>query len=743
MIDFAKRLEKIKITLDFETQSRAPLKKIGAYEYSMDPSTIVTCLGFKSNKFPQCPLFKYPQMQRPWAEFPEAFKKLFTSWTPDPNVVFSGHNATFEQCIYNNVLVKRFGWPAIPIHKWRCTAAKAASVAIPRNLADAGAVMRLSVQKDFEGHRVMMKLCKPTAAFVKWEKQDLKYISRGQDALSREHELSRPPEFWTPETAPEDFETLYKYCKIDVRSEEKLDESLPDLIPTEQALWFLDQKINLRGVQVDMPTVNKIAAIMASESKIMGKELDALTMGLVSSGNARNAILDFLTLEGLELPDLKAKTVEDFLTNGKATGDAKKLLEIRRALSKASTAKYKKFQECAASDGRARDLFMYHAASTGRWGGKNVQPQNFPRGIIKNIEEAIYRINTCNLLDLKLLYGENLMPLFSSVLRGMFIASPGHELFVEDLSAIECRVLWWLADHQEGLQFFRDGIDPYVVMAAAIFKKSILEITDDERQVGKAAVLGCGFQMAGKKFMTAAWDVYRARVTLELAKIAVSIYREKHYPVTELWDNYQNAAIFAIENKGRKYRAGKCLFFVENSFLWIELPSGRRLAYKDPSVAFAKTVVMHLEDDTIYASTATMYKDALAKGYKKINEFQSKRIYYWATNHKAKKIDCVIPKWTRESTYGGKLAENITQAVARDILAGAIVRAEKAEFKVAMHSHDELVSEALKGKFKTVLDSKGNRYCPEYRDIMETVPAWADGLPLKSGGWVGTRYKKG
>ncbi len=731
----------IKITTDFETISRAPLKKCGAYEYSLDPSTIASCLAFKASNSPKTHLLKYAQMQLPWSKQPENLRRQWQAWIDDPNVIFSAHNAFFEQCIYNNILVKRLGWPAIRLNKWRCTAAKAASVAIPRNLADAGAVMKLRIQKDYEGHRVMLKLCKPTARFVAYKKEYDKFMKRGHVDLA--NALDVPAEFWTPETAPEDFETLYKYCIIDVEAEEQLDETLPDLSPFEQNLWFLDQKINMRGVAVDMPLVNKIVGIMQSESKIMGKELDVLTMGLVSSGNARNQILDFLTLEGLELPDLKAKTVDDFLKNGKATGDAKKLLEIRRALSKASTAKYQKFQLCAASDGRVRDLLLYCAASTKRWGGRNVQPQNFPRGVIKDIFEAIDRIKTCSLEDLKMLYGQNLMPLFSSVLRGMFIATPGKELFVEDLNAIETRVLWWLAGHTEGLQIFYDGRDPYKEMAAKIYKKSILEINDDERQVGKAAVLGCGYQMGGKKFVSSAWDVYRAHVNLEMAKVAVSVYRETHYPVTEFWENCQNACIFAIENKGKKYRVGHLLFYVKDDFLRIQFTDGDFISYREPSITWTKTLILNKDDDTIYASTPEVYRDAIEKGYKKTGEFNSKKIRYYATNHKAKKIDCVIPKWSREATYGGKIVENIVQWVSRKVLAQAIVNAEAEGFDVLMHSHDELVSEAPLNKFKKETDSKGVTYSPVYREIMERLPIWGEGLPLKSGGWVGTRYKKG
>ena len=730
----------IKVTVDFETQCELNLKKVGSYEYSMHESCKVMCLAFKRNDRHQSPfLFNMAQMNRIYADFSLEFRSFWQFAIKQTNTVFSAHNAYFEQCIYNNVLVRRFGWPEIPVTKWRCTAAKAAASALPRNLADAGAVMRTSTQKDYEGHRVMMKLCKPTSAWKAWV-EARKEIADGRHVGEKKRKIAAKPEplkFYTPETNPGEFETLYKYCKIDVLAEEKLDAALPDLTAKEQELWFIDQKINLRGVAVDMPLVNRISNIMAAEAKVMVKELDILTMGLVTSGNARDAILDFLSIEGLELPNLRAGTVEEFLKNGLATGDNKKVLEIRQALAKSSTAKYKKFIERAATDGRVRDTVLYWGAQrTGRWAGKGVQPQNFPRGlkeITDYIFEAIARVQTCSVEELKLLYGENLMPLFASVLRGMFIASPGHDLFVEDYSAIECRVLWWLAGHDEGLNMFRDGRDPYKEMAAKIFKKPIWEVTDPERQVGKAAVLGCGYQMGNRKFVTSAWDVYRAKVNSDMAKVAVSVYREVHWPVVEMWEAYQTAVVSAMYSPNKIFRVGRVCFFRKDRFLKIRLPSGRDLSFADPKLVVEPTYKLEKGDEVTYASSPGNLEIALREGFKTVGKFDTTRFTYYEVNQMAKKVDCVIPKWALERTYGGKLVEGVTQAIARDILAESIVRVENVGFKVLMHSHDELVSEAPKGIFTG----------EDYKKIMEVLPAWADGLPLKSGGWVGDRYKKG
>lgn len=719
-----------KVTIDFETQSEVNLKKAGAAEYAAHVSTRAMCLGVKLDTWKAPWLFDFPTMQMNFKRLPYSFRATWVKWIANPEFVFSGHNAFFEQCIYHFVLQRRLGWPAIPVRKWRCTAAKAAAVAIPRNLADAGAVMRTTTQKDFEGHRVMMKLCKPTKAWANWVKKPV-----GEE----------PFKFYTPETASEDFQTLYHYCKIDVVSEELLDAALPDLTPTEQKIWEADQRMNMRGIAVDLPLVNKISNIMDDEARTMNKELDVLTMGLVASGGARDAILDFLLLEGVELPDLRAKTVDDFLANGKMSGDAAALLKIRRALSKSSTAKYAMFKLRAASDGRVRDLLMYHAASTGRWGGKGIQPQNFPRGVIKDTEEAIARIMSESVDDLKMLYGENLMPLFSSVLRGMFIPTPNFNMYVEDYNAIEARVLHWLAGYEDGLEMFRQGIDPYKALAATMFKKSILEVTDEERQVGKAAELGCGYQMGAKKFVTSAWDVYRAKVDLPLAKIAVSTYRDTHSEVVELWKNYENACIFATENPGKRYRVGRVVFQMKGRFLQIILPSGRPLSYCDPLIKNDQTLRFEkgMGDDYDAIYVVEKYEGEILgseigrrlklNGYRCGLAFHSKKFTYMAVNQKARKEECPIPKWVRERSYGGKITENIVQAVSRDILAEAFVRVEKAGYAPLMHSHDELVSEAPVGSRAS---SEG------YRALMEELPEWADGLPLKASGWMGPRYAK-
>lgn len=661
-----------RLTLDFETQSRCDLKKAGAWKYSLDPTTKPTCLAFKARGDARIHFLDYYLVNKPWNEIPVPFQVLWCDFIK-AGYEISAHNIFFDAAIYFNILVKRYGWPVINRSRFRCTAAKAAACALPRNLEGAGSAMRLHIQKDKVGYLAMIKSCKPTKDNV----------------------------LLTPAEAPEIFETLYKYCKIDVLAEESLDIVLPDLIFSEQQIHHVDQLMNSRGIAVDIGAVNKITDIMAVEDKIKRRELDKTTMGLVASPGARKAILDFLALDGIILPDLKAKTVGDILEEGKITGDAKTLLLLRKALSKTSTKKYQAFQNRCCPDGRVRDVLLYHGASTGRWGGTGVQPQNFPRGAIKglNIEAAIADIMECDVPTLKLLYGENLSILFSAVLRGMFIPTKGMELFVADFAKIEVAVLWWLADHDYGLELLKSGRDPYIALAETIFRVPYDEVNEDQRALGKASILMCGFQAGAKRFRDTARDIYGLILSEKQAQLAVDSYREVHEPVRNLWYTYQMAAIEAVENRSL-VKINHCEFSVKKfgsmNFLVVVLPSGRPLYYCDPSIVWV---------DTDFG--------------------KRKQLQYWAVNSLSK-------KWNQERTYGGKLTENIVQATARDLLAPAMLRLETAGYQMLLTVHDEVIAECSIGKGDI----------DEFISILCEVPEWGTGMPIEAKGFTALRYRK-
>lgn len=704
-------MKKKRVTHDFETRSACDLKHSGAYKYSLDPTTRPTCLAFKIHGEPTIYFLDFHMIGRKWPELPEKLRNLWSRLIAD-GYEFSAHNSLFERSVYDNVLVRRYGWPEIPPLKRRCTAAKAAACALPRNLEGAGSALNLSVQKDKRGYVAMMATCKPTKAWTAWAKRK---------------DEAEPKMFLEPEDSPEAseiFKTLYTYCKYDVLTEEALDDRLPDLNSIEQEVWHLNQEINWRGVQVDIPTVRKIISIMETESSKKLKELDGLTMGLVTKPGARKSILEFLALDGVELPDIKAQTVADALKGGKLNPDMKRLLELRKALSKSSTKKYQAFEKRANEDGRVRDLILYHGASTGRDSGTGIQIQNFPRGLIK-VDKArpyapVENVIECDHETLKLLYGEDLSILFSALLRNMIQASPGRELFAADFSKIEVAVCWWAAGNAPGLAVLRSGKDPYKYQAAANTGKTYEEIGDegDERQLAKAQILGCQFGMGWKKFQSTAWDQYRLKLTDEQSKLAVKNYREANAAVPELWKAYEENAVLAIENPGSRFMAGGCAFFVADGFLWIELPSKRRLAYANPQLAW-RMREFEVEDKVENADgTVTVTTRTETRGPYKTIEF-------YAVNSKTK-------KWGLERTWGGTLTENCIQAIARDLMMSALVRLEKAGYRALFAVHDEGVCEKKIGEGSV----------EEFVKIMCLKPRWAAGLPVEAKGWAGPRYKK-
>jgi DNA polymerase bacteriophage-type len=691
-----------KITMDFETRSMCELKKAGAYKYSLDPSTAPTCLALKEHGVNTVYFLDFEKINTPWAKLPGKFKVLWQSWLND-GYLFCAHNAFFETCIYKNILVARLGWPDIPFRRFRCTAAKAAAYRLPRALGDAGMALELKIQKDKRGYLAMMATCKPTKRYNAWLKACAE-VKAGKRVGKKKQEIAAgppPPVFLEPEADPTTWDTLYTYCKFDVRSEEELDETLPDLLPLEQEIWFFNQQLNWRGLRFDVELVKKIIAIMSVEEKRHLEELDELTLGLIRKPGAVKSILEFLENEGVELPNLRAKTVDDQLKEVFMGDRAKHLLELRKVLSKTSTKKYQSFLARANADGRCRDILLYNGAGTGRDTGTGVQPHNFPRGLLKAVKgEPYFHVNNvvdCAADELKLLYGQDSVGiLFSAILRNMIIPSEGKKLFVGDFSKIEVAVLWWLCRNEVGLKILRAGKDPYKYQAAYNLGVAYEDIGDDsdDRQLGKAQVLGNGFGMGWAKFQATAWDMYRLKLTDEQAKAAVANYRTANKPVKEGWKAAEEAAVSAIENPSQVYEATRCKFYMKGDFLHFELPSGRTLPHYKPRLTWR---------DSDYGPKKT--------------------IEYWGVNSKTK-------KWGMKRTWGGTIVQNCTQAVARDLMMPTMLRLEKAGYMGLLMVHDEGICESDKGSVE------------EFQQIMCEVPPWGAGLPIESKGWSGERYRK-
>lgn len=709
----------LRITKDFETRSRADLRRVGAYKYSLDPSTQPTCLAFKIRGKPRVYFLDFHVVNRPWRDQNPELKQLWIALI-DRDYEFSAHNSFFEQCIYDNIMVPRLGWPVINPRKRRCTAAKAAACALPRSLEGVGEALQLRIQKDRRGYAAMMATCKPTKQWVAWTKARAE-IAAGVKVGPKKRKLAEQPEpplFLEPDAAPEVFQVLYDYCKIDVRTEELVDEALPDLIPQEQEIWHFNQKLNWRGVRFDLPTSRKVISIMEEESGKQLKELDSLTMGLVTKPGARQSILDFLELEGVTLPNLQAKTIEDKLTGFELSKDMHRLLEIRKALSMASTKKYYTFLERCCPDERARDLVLYCGASTGRDAGVGINVYNFPRGLIRVEKDrpyaAVENVIECDPEMLRILYGESLPILFSAILRNMIIPSEGCELFVADFSKIEVAVLWWLAQNTTGLEILRAKMDPYIYQAAANLGKKFHEIPDDgpERQLGKMQVLGCGFRASWKAFQKVAWDFYRVKLTGKQCVEAVQNYRTANRPVVDLWNAYEKAAVEAVQT-GQVRKAGFCRFFTQDKFLWIELPSGRRLAYREPSITMRAITYAALEEDA-HGREIEVTRTGAPK----------ETIQFLGLDKSKKKLQV-------EFLHGGVITENIVQATARDLMMPALLRLED-RYPVLMSVYDEGVCERRIGQGSV----------DEFVGILCESPIWAPGLPIDAKGWKGPKYRK-
>ncbi len=666
---------------DCETFSEVDLKEVGAYEYSMHPSTEVLCVAFRIGTRANL----HEQQTHTWSPLAPSFHiQLLLDAFQNSNVKLVAQNAMFEQLITRNVLARKLHTQAhylakIPVFRWICTAAQSAALALPRKLEGAGSALGLAVQKDMAGHRLMLKMSKP-----------------------------RKPSKLNPSTRhkdPEDLKRLIAYCATDVDTTVELFLTLPPLSRGEREIWCLDQVINQRGFRVDRKTVKTAMRLVTEEKQMIERQIAKLTDGEVTTATQGQRILAWLEANECFLPDLKEKTVSDAIASGLATGECRRLLRYRQRGSRTSTKKYWALEARSRVDGRVRDSMLYHGASTGRWTGAGVQPHNFPRGKIKNALQATEVIAEGNFDTLKMLYGDPGETL-ASCLRNMIIPSKGRTFHVADYNAIEARVLFWVADHEEGVKAFKEGRDLYVEQASYAFGIPAKKIADDsfERFIGKGLILGCGYGMGFKKFVVTCKGQGKT-VPEELAKGAVDSYRTLHRPVVLLWKKLEMAAMAAVENVGKRYEINHTKWWVKGRFLWCELPSGRRLAYADPSISWEKP----------------------SWGGDKI-----KVLYHWGVDSKTK-------RWVKQKTWGGTLTENVIQAIARDLLAAALVRIEKSDglWQISFHVHDEAAAE-----FDPVLGEQLGVGLDDFCDLMSELPDWATGLPVKVKGWEGKRYKK-
>jgi DNA polymerase len=706
--------------IDFETRSRCDLRKTGSWVYATDPSTEILCLGFSNED---------GTVKGVWDGLdPGAkikLKPLFDAIADGQLIV--AHNALFERSIWQNIAVPRLGFPAIKESQWRCTLAACSRLGLPRSLEEAGKALGLPIQKDLEGRRLMLKLCKPD----------------GSGAF--------------PGT-PAEFERLRQYCLRDVETEVEVHDVIADLTPSELKVWQLDQLINLRGLPVDREALLQALAIAEKCKAHNNAKLSGLTDGAVSTPQQVAALLEWLESRGLELSSLTAGKVAEALKDESLPEDVREALQLRQDAGKASTAKLKSMLDQCGDDDRVRGTVLYHGAATGRWAGTGIQIQNFPRGSFKPCEielvHGLLSLESPEALDLLLAPPLHCL---SSALRSFIRAEPGKRFLVCDFAGIEARVLAWITGQSDLVEAFRSGSDAYKAMAAEIYHVDEKDVTKEQRQMGKTAILGCGYAMGHKKFALSCKLMAGVQISNRFAKHVIKTYRAKNDRIAAFWREINTAAIRAIET-GLPHYVGKLVVRVQGEWLKITLPSNRELHYREPdlvevvapwSVGFVgelygpKHLTEALEEldvtfDQYDEATETwtgvfVPKEALIA----VRALPLRTKLEKAEEQKIKQIQFrgvigLSRKYGPKRTYGGSLTENIVQAIARDFLAEAMLRVEAAGYPIVATIHDEIVSEVPYG-FGTLA---------EFEKEMARVPRWGAGCPIGVEGFEAERYRK-
>lgn len=486
-----------------------------------------------------------------------------------------------------------------------------------------------------------------------------------------------------------DLNKIQAYCDQDVAVEKELDAFLPPLPAKEQQLFELTLKINRLGVPIDFDTVKAIQRKVSEKNDILLKAIDENTGISGRDLSRRDFILDHLKSLGVNLPDLKKETVEKAVADSRLIGEARLILETKLLVGKSSLKKFEAMEARIESDGRIRGNLLYHGASTGRWSAKGVQLQNIPRGQIDN--KAYTDIYRLSLSDFEKKYGD-IHSAAQRMIRGCICAPHGKELLVFDLGQIEARVITWLADDFDLLEEFRTGRDVYKVMASKLLAKPYSSITKDDRQLGKLTTLALGYGMGWEKLIDTAKG-YGLQMDEFEARDLVKLYRRQNTAITGFWKQCEWAMSDAIDHRGRAFRLSnnrlKFGYCNNADFLKVFLPSGRALYFYKPRIT-------------------------------------SRGISYLGRN-KSGGLDRASGK-----LYGGKIAENIVQAVARDIMAEEMLKLETEGFKIILTVHDEVLCEE---------DIDADRF-DEMKQIMLEVPDWAEGLPLAVEGYQAKRYRK-
>lgn len=679
------------VTLDFETASACNLKMCGATVYSQHPTTEILVLGYSLNMLPAVWL-------APW----DIETKPEPLWTlvNDPHVMFVCHQAGFERMIWKYVMVRRYGWPDIPIERWHDTMAVALMKGLPAKLELLARVMHLTSQKDMEGNKFTLGLSTPFKN------------TKANRSLGRVGMLDRSLEAYSRAGA---------YVISDVVTENEVLERIRGFAGPERLVWDLDQRINDRGIKIDkeyvqagldiinsvVPTVNAafeklVGCTPTQRDRFVRWLTDQGTVWPVDADGVRKKTINKETVARLiketdEPPEENLSDQDEDLPDDFGLylpEQCEVALEMHAKVNSASIKKLPKMQAVIADDGRAHQLMQYHGAGPGRWAGRLLQPHNFPRNIAgtdfaHNVDDLVNAILRRDVPYLTCVFNDPIKAI-SGGLRHCLIADGDKEFHMGDYTQIEARVVLALAGATSGIEAFRRG-KPYVEMAEKIFHRKIDKYENvSEYTIGKNTILGCGFQMGGRTFRKR----YCPKESQEFADEAIRVYREDFAPeVVDLWYGLERAATDAVWEK-RPTEAYGIEFRIEDEWLTMRLPSGRKLWYYDPRP----------------------FRDF---------KFSTLGKPSWTS------LTTKNSKTFRRTMYGGLITENAVQGIARDILRDAMFRAEAAGLSLVLTVHDENVDEST-------YNVKVLEQC-----MLETDP-WlkALGVPINVECSTSKRYKK-
>lgn len=641
------------LEVDIETYSNVDLIKCGVYAYADSPAFEVLLFAYS---------FDGGETQIVDLAQGEELSTEVESAIFDDSITKTAFNANFERTCLSKYFRKRLS-PA----SWHCSAVQAAMLALPRSLEDVGAVLGLERQKMKEGKDLIRYFCIPCKP------------TKANGGRTRN----------LPCHAPEKWELFKTYCVRDVDVEKAIRGKLHHfpILESEMEVYRLDQKINDRGVLVDRELVHQSIACDLLHKDIVTKRAYELT-GL-ENPNSVTQLKSWLGENGVQMESLSKKAVADLIQE--SDGEVQELLRLRLLMAKTSVKKYEAIERSVCSDGRVHGLLQFYGANrTGRWAGRQVQVQNLPQNHIIDLELARNLVKLGRYEELELFY-DSTPNVLSELIRTAFVPQPGCRFVVADFSAIEARVLAWLAGEQWRLDVFTSHGKIYEASASAMFHVPIEEVTKGSplRQKGKISELALGYGgSVGALTSMGALDM--GLIEEELAPL-VSTWRNANPHITKFWWDVDAAAIKAFTEK-KKTSVGKITLEYKSGILFIELPSDRKLSYVKPRMA--------------------------------LNKFGRNGLTYEGIAENK--------KWSRIETYGPKLVENIVQGTARDLLAEAMLRVEKKGYPIVMHCHDEIIAEMPEGIGSV----------EELSAVMAEPPDWAEGLPLRADGYECAFYKK-